>query len=40
MGFTSPNPRNERDAWRLLFVVVSIVVAGAAVFAFINFGLV
>jgi hypothetical protein len=36
MGFPSPNPEGERDAWRLLFVVVSIVVAGAGAFAVIN----
>ena len=40
MGFPSPNPDSERDGWRLLFVVLSIVVAGAAVYAFINFGVV
>ena len=40
MGFPSPNPDSERDGWRLLFVVVAIVVAGAAAFAIINFGFV
>ena len=36
MGFPSPNPDGQRDAWRLLFVVVSIVVAGAVAFVVIN----
>ena len=39
MGFPSPNPDRERDGWRLLFVVLAIVVAGAAAFAFINLGM-
>lgn len=39
MGFRAPTPQDERDGWRLLLVVVSIVLLGAAAFAAINFGL-
>lgn len=40
MVFPSMDRDSERGGWRLLFVVVSIVVAGVAAFAVITFGLV
>lgn len=39
MGFPSPNPENAREALRLLFVVVAIVVAGAVSIVALNLGL-
>ena len=39
MGFPSPNPDSQRDGWRLLFVVVSIIVVGAVAYAAISAGL-
>lgn len=39
MGFPAPNPDGEREAWRLLFIVLAIVAAGAVAFAAFTFGL-
>ena len=36
MGLPAPNPASERDARRLLFVVVGILLTGAVAFAVIT----
>ncbi|HUR25201.1 MAG TPA: hypothetical protein VM327_04200 [Candidatus Thermoplasmatota archaeon] len=40
MGFPATNSDAEREGWRLLIVLLSIVVGGAVAFAVITFGLV